>query len=273
MFLEIQPLNERNIDVYLSCGCHPKDLHIDQWQRERMELKRTWVKEMSGKGLGARIAFVEDYPAGFTEFMPIEVAPAPVVGEDLLFVTDIHVNREDKNGEINLEHLGVGKMLVRAAEQYAREQGFHGLATLAHEGTWMPESFYESMGFELVQEIRELVLLWMPFDDWPRPSIWLGNFRPRVRTDGVHIDVIHTSQCPGIDTLGLWQKAAVGYGGQVSFAEHNADDRSQMDIDCAAGCMGVFVNGKRAPCRPISSNQIKRIISDALLRIPAIDQT
>jgi hypothetical protein len=123
MFLEIEPLNNSNIEVYLSCGGHPEDHPISQSQRGRMERKRSWVRDMSGKGLGARIAFLQNYPAGFTEFIPIEVAPAPVIGKHLLFLTEIHVNREDKDGEINLEHLGVGKMLIRSAEQYAREQG------------------------------------------------------------------------------------------------------------------------------------------------------
>lgn len=273
MFLEIEPLNNFNFEVYLSCGRHPEDHPISQSQRERMERKRSWVRDMSSKGLGARIAFLQNYPAGFAEFMPIEVAPAPVIGKHLLFLTDIHVNREDRNEEINLEHLGVGKMLIRAVEQYAREKGFWGLATFANDGAWMPESFYESIGFELLEKNGELCLLWLPFRDCPVPTIWNGNFKPTVRSDGVHVDVIRTSQCPGIGTLEMWQEVAGEYGSQVSISEHNADDRSLMDIDCSTGCMGVFVNGKRAPCRPISSDQIRKIISESLLQIPIVDST
>ncbi len=268
MLVEVQPLNELNMDVYLACGCHPQDERFDEACRERMECKRAWVERMVPKGLGARIAFLEDYPAGFAEFMPIEVAPAPVLGEQLLYITEIHVNSEDKERTINLEHMGVGKMLIRAVEQYAREQGFAGLATLALDRDWLPEAFYEKMGFSLIQQDGEVCLLWRPFGDCPMPSLWAGNFDPGIRRDGVQIDVIHTSQCPGATTLGLWQSIAGEYGPKVSFSEHIADDRSIMDIDCITGCMGVFVNGKRAPCRPISAGRVREIIDEALSRIP-----
>jgi len=269
MLVEVQPLNELNMDVYLACGCHPQDERFDDAYRKRIECKRTWVDAMLPKGLGARIAFLEDYPAGFAEFLPIEIAPAPVVGERLLFIMEIHVNTEDKHRTINLEHMGIGRMLIRAVEQYGREQGFDGMATIAMEAEWLPEAFYENMGFSLLERQDTVCLLWRPFRDCPAPKLWQGNFNPGAREDGVHIDVIHTSQCPGATTLGLWQSVAAEYGPRVSFTEHVADDRSIMDIDCITGCMGVFVNGKRAPCRPVSRLRVREMIDRALLRIPA----
>jgi GNAT superfamily N-acetyltransferase len=273
MLVEVQPLNEMNMDVYLACGCHPQDERFDADYKDRIECKRGWVEKMLPKGLGARIALMDYYPAGFAEFMPIEVAPAPVIGERLLFLTEIHVNSEDKGGSIDLQHHGIGKMLIRSVEQYAREQGFAGIATIALEGDWLPEAFYENLGFSLVDQKDAICLLWYPFTDCPKPSLWLGNFEPTVRDDGVQVDVIHTSQCPGANTLGLWRMIAEEYGDRVTFAEHIADDRSVMDIDCMTGCMGVFVNGKRAPCRPVSPEQVRSLIDEGLSRIPVIDQS
>lgn len=273
MLVEIQPLNELNMDVYLACGCHPRDERFDEAYKERMECKRAWVERMVPQGLGARIAFLEDYPAGFAEFMPIEVAPAPVRGEELLFLTEIHVNHEDKRGEIDLQHMGVGKMLIRAVEQYAREQGFAGIVTIGLDSDWLPESYYESVGFELLEQVGSVCLLWSQFRDCPIPSLWMGNFDPGVRDDGVQIDVVHTSQCPGATTLGLWKDVAAEYGPKVTFSEHIADDRSVMDIDCITGCMGVFVNGKRAPCRPVSPARVREVIDQALQQIPLAERT
>lgn len=270
MLVEVQPLNELNMNVYLACGCHPEDQRFDDAYRERMECKRAWASGMFEKGLGARIAFLEDYPAGFAEFLPIEVAPAPVMGEKLLYITEIHVNGEDKDRTINLTHMGVGKMLIRAVEQYARENGFAGLATIALERDWLPASFYEKMGFTGLEQQDEVHLLWRAFRNSPAPSLWRGNFDPVVRDDGVHIDVIRTSQCPGAGTLSLWRDVAEEYGARVTFSEHVADDRSIMDIDCVTGCMGVFVNGKRAPCRPVSSDRARQMIDEALARIPLV---
>lgn len=272
MLIEVQPLNELNMDVYLACGCHPLDERFDAGCRDRMACKRDWVEAMVPKGLGARIAFAEFYPAGFAEFLPIEVAPAPVNGEGLLYITEIHVNGEDKGGLIQLGGMGIGKLLIRAVEQYAREQGFRGLVTVALAGDPLPESFYTHMGFTLLEQHDALRLLWQPFVDCEAPTLWQGNFVPAIRHDGVHVDVIRTSQCPGARALDLWQSVVGEYGTEVSMDEHLADDRSIMDIDCVPGRMGVFINGERV-ASPVSRLHAKQTIEQALRRIPTVDRS
>ena len=265
MLIEIQPLNELNMDVYLACGSHPQDEKISEDQRLRMEAKRLWAEAMIPRGLGARVAFLEDYPAGFAEFVPIELAPAPVKGENLLFVTDIHVTRDDKGGKINLEHLGIGRLLVRSVEQYAREKGFKGMVTLALKGNRLPEAFYESVGFRLLQQIEDLCLLWYPFsEECDQPIIWKGNFKPHIREDGVQIEVIRTTQCPGLSSPEVWRSVADEYDDAVSYSEFDADSREVMDIDCVTGCAGVFVNGNRVSCHCTSTEEIRGIIDREL---------
>ena len=271
MLIEVQPLNELNMGVYLACGCHPLDERFDHGCRDRMKCKRDWVETMVPRGLGARIAFLEEYPAGFAEFLPIEVAPAPIVGKGLLYITEIHVNREDKAGSIDLSGLGIGKLLIRAVEQYAREQGFKGLATIALGADPLPGSFYEHMEFTCIEQKDSLHLLWLPFKECEKPALWSGNFEPATRHDGVHIDVVHTSQCPGEKTLGMWHSLVDEYGEEVTITEHLADDRSIMDIDCVPGSMGVFVNGNRVPRDPPSRLHARQVIEDALRRIPSVD--
>ena len=265
MLIEIQPLNELNMDVYLACGGHPQDEKIDEAQWQGMQTKRRWVETMIPEGLGARVAFCEDYPAGFAEFLPIEIAPAPVLGKDLLFITDIHVTSNDKGGRINLEHLGIGKLLVRSVEQFAREKGYKGMATLALLGKRLPEGFYESVGFKLIQQIDELCLLWYPFmQDIDEPRIWEGNFKPAVREDGVHVDIIRTPQCPGMVAPDIWRRVTGEYDDTVSYSETLAADRSKMDISCVTGCAGVYVNGNKVSCHFASTEEIRSIIDREL---------
>lgn len=274
MLVEVQQLNEQNMDVYLACGCHPQDGRIGDEQRQRMESKRLWAESMIPKGLGARVAFCEDYPAGFAEFMPIEIAPAPVQGKKLLFITDIHVNSDDKGGEINLEHVGIGRLLVRSVEQFAREKGYAGLATLALMGDRLPEGFYETVGFDLIEQKDNVCLLWYPFiDDCPQPVIWEGNFTPKVRTDGVQVEVIRTTQCPAVNAQELWGQVVSEYDHRVSFNEYSGDDRTLMNLQCVTGCAGVFVNGEPAPGRSITAAEIRIIIDQALAEIPAVNRS
>jgi hypothetical protein len=53
---------------------------------------------MLTKGLGAKLAYDRGYPAGFIEYLPIEVAPMPVNGKHLFFISDIHGNDMTKLG-------------------------------------------------------------------------------------------------------------------------------------------------------------------------------
>lgn len=101
--------------------------------------------------------------------------------------------------------------------------------------------------------------------------MWSGNFRPAVRADGVHIDVIHTSQCPGEKTFGIWHSLIAEYGDKASISEYLADDRGVMDIDCVPGSMGVFVNGQRVPRDLLSRTHAKQVIEHALQRISSVE--
>ena len=219
---------------------------------------------MIPKGLSAKMAFQDGYPAGFVEFLPIEVAPSPVKGENFLFITDIHINDDANDEKPNFEKKGVGRRLVQEVENHARAEGFSGLAVLALRAEWMPAAFFERMEFCIVDQRGLMCLLCKAFGECAQPTIWDGNFKPKVGTDTVHIDVIRTSQCTGSYTLDIWRDTASEFPEKVTFQEHLADDRNIMDIDCMTGSIGIFVDGERAPGYPIPKEEAKKIVEKAL---------
>jgi len=265
MTFEIQDLNENNMDVYLSCGCSPQDSRITDKIRAAQQIKRKWAEDTFAKGLGAKIAFDDGYPAGFAEFLPIKVAPAPVQGEGLLFISDIHVNDDDDGGKIDYQGKGLGRALVQSIETHAREHGSKGLATLALDGPWMPAAFYERLGFAIVDRVGPMRLLWKPFSESAPPQLRKGNFKPTVGENVVHIDLIYSSQCWGMVLQAqTWRRIAAEHPGRVVVHEHLADDRRVMSLDCMTGSIGVYVDGVRGPGHPIDEPGMRELLQVAL---------
>lgn len=264
---EVRDLCESNMEVYLSCGCNPNDARITDEIRSAQKAKRAWAKKMLEKGLGAKIAYDTGYPAGFAEFLPIEAAPAPVKGKQLLFISDIHVNDDDEEGKINYERRGIGRLLIEEIERYARDKGYKGLVTLALDGDWMPAAFYRKVGFTVVDKVGPMHLLWKPFDECEQPALWKGNFRPTIGKDVVHIDLIYSSQCWAMVMQSQsWRRVAAEFPRKVVIQEHLADDRKVMSLDCMAGSIGVYIDGQWGPPHPIGEDDMRRLIEDALSR-------
>lgn len=222
---------------------------------------------MIPKGLGAKIAFREGSPAGFVEFLPIEVAPAPVKGKGILFITDIHINDDDDGGSVDFQGKGLGRKLIASVEAYARQKRFNALATLALDGTWMPAAFYEKLGFSAVDSAGDMRLLWKPFAECSHPELWPGDFQPTIGRGVVHIDLVHSSQCWGMILQAvMWKRISEQYQGKVVVEDHLTDEREVMSMVSMTGSIGVFVDGIQGPGHPIGEEQAHALIEQALKR-------
>src|SRR5512141_3397506 len=69
--------------------------------------RERWLDEMFKQGLRGWIAYDNDKPIGYIEYLPIEKAPFPVSGRDANFVTCLWVLPQ-------YNHLGVGGSLLAA---------------------------------------------------------------------------------------------------------------------------------------------------------------
>ena len=272
MMIEIRDLCESNMEVYLSCGCNPNDARITDEIKSAQKVKKAWVVKMLSAGLGAKLAYVQGYPAGFIEYMPIEVTSAPVNGKELLFISDIHVNDDDEDGRVNYERQGIGCMLVEQVEKYSKSKGYKGLVTLALEGEWMPAAFFERIGFTKADEIGPMRLLWKPFGECEPPVIWKGNFIPTKGEGVVNIDLIYSSQCWGMVLQAQsWRAVAGEFPGKVVVQEHLSDDRQIMSLDCMTGSIGVYIEGDWGPAYPIEKEEMRRVIQMALSRKESLE--
>ena len=246
MNIEIRDLNDKTMAAYLCCGCPPTDEKV-----AAQDGKREWTDRMIPKGLGAKIAFDDGCPAGFVNYLPVEVAPAPVEGQGCLFILCIHVESEGK---------GVGKALINATEEYATAQEFTGLATIG-TGGHMPASFYEHVGFAQVDRHEDTRLMWKPFGEAAPPSLMRTTIAPTCEPNAVHMDYAYTAFC---NCLHMIRKLVAEFDGRVILHEHCIDDRQEMDVQCGAVIGAVFVDGERAMTPPTGADDWRRRITEAL---------
>ena len=97
--------------------------HVDETEEWAASCRRRipWLREEHANGLRAKVAVVDDQPAGFLLVMPIENAPWGPIGRELMALQCLTVVEA-------LKGKGVGRALVEAAEREARAQRRRGIA-------------------------------------------------------------------------------------------------------------------------------------------------
>lgn len=118
--------------------------------------KEAWCSELSLVwGAPGKIALVDDRPAGFALFGPIESFPRAgffpaKVSKDALFLATMHVFKD-------YQRLGIGKLLVQNVVKGAKEHGKRAVECFADKA-WqgydcmIPSEFLSSVGFRVKRD-------------------------------------------------------------------------------------------------------------------------
>ena len=117
--MDIIDLNEKFKQTYLVC--------LEDWSDEMKEAgdhKSNWYDEMKNKGLGVKLALEMDQVVGMIQYLPIEYSFAQ--GQDLYLITCIWVHGY-KEGVGNFQKRGIGKALIKAAEEDIKTKGAKGV--------------------------------------------------------------------------------------------------------------------------------------------------
>ncbi len=250
MSLEIRDLSDETMAAYLCCGSGETPEQVDKETE-----KRAWTERMIPLGMGAKIAYSEGRSAGFVNYLPIEVAPAPVEGKNALFIMCINVGGD-------WEGKGIGRALVKAVEEQAASSGLGGVATIG-TGGHMPASLYEHLGFQTADRHHDCRLMWKPFGDTQPPSLVKTTIQPTVGLDAVHVDHVSCSFCNCRDLVTEFLQE---FGDRIVFHEHRLDDRTTMDIHCGGLIDTVYIDGELAMNPPIGEDDWRRRITEALQR-------
>ncbi len=211
--------------------------------------RERWWDEMFTRGLRGWIAFDDGAPVGYVEYLPIEVAPFPVTGENANYLTCLWVLPEYER------HGAGGNLLAACVGDSPR-----GVATMAHEGAHKPASFFERFDFRQVDRVDTSILL---VHGPATVRLERTHYRAHEDAQRLAVDVLFNPECP-------W---SVRTAERVIAAVEKHPARSEIDLwvgdAWASGAHlglwgGVYFNGAAAFTVPPDNKEIEQAIENAL---------
>jgi GNAT superfamily N-acetyltransferase len=186
--IDLAPEHER---LYFVC--------LEDWSEESREAgdhKARWFAGMKDRGLGVKLALDDaDRVGGMIQYVPIEYSPA--LGRDLFFVLCIWVHGH-KQGRGDFRGRGMGRELLRAAEEDVRNRGAKGLAAWGMAvPVFMRASWFRKHGYRTADRAGLKVLLWKKFHDQAEPPRWVeSRSRPQPLPGKVAVTAFLSGWCP-----------------------------------------------------------------------------
>ncbi len=143
--MKIIDLEEKYNGLYFMC--------LEDWSDEMKEAgdhKELWYNKMKDKGLGVKIAVTEDDKVvGMIQYVPLEYSTAE--GDNLYFINCIWVHGY-KEGVGDFQKKGIGKRLIKAAEEDVKSKGAKGLVAWGLSiPVFMRASWFKKQGYSNVK--------------------------------------------------------------------------------------------------------------------------
>jgi N-acetylglutamate synthase-like GNAT family acetyltransferase len=242
--MEIVDLTGKTLNSFLVC--------LEDWSDEMKDAgnrKALWVEKMKTRGLRVKLALVNGEAGGMIQYVPIEHAFAE--GKDLYFIHCIWVHGYRGKGVGNLQKQGIGKALLRAAEEDVRALGGKGLVAWGLSlPIWMRASWFKRQGYRKVDRNGMAELLWKPFAPEAEPPRWIRpKKKPGKESDKVAVTGICNGWCPGQNIVfERAKRAAAEFGDDVVFREVDTFDRTTyLEWGMADA---LFIDGKAVRTGP-----------------------
>lgn len=263
--VEIIDLSEKYRHDYCVC--------LEDWSDEIKEAgdhKERWVERMKDRGLGVKIALNDGRACGLIQYVPVEQSFAE--GKGLYFIHCIWVHGF-KKGVGNQQKKGMGRALLKAAEEDIRSRGAKGLAAWGVSlPFFMRASWFKKQGYKKVDKNGMSVLLWKPLVDDAVPPKWIREKKRPQKSEGkekgkVVVWAFKNGWCPAMNmTYERAKRAAAEFGDRVEF---NSVDTFERPAYLEWGIAdALFIDGK--PVRtgpPPSYKKIQKKIAARVKRL------
>jgi GNAT superfamily N-acetyltransferase len=243
---------------------------LEDWSDEMKEAgdhKQRWYERVKDKGL--RVKFARDQNGvigGMIQYLPIEISPFE--GRDLYVVLCIWVHGY-KQGRGNFRKRGMGKALLKAAEEDCREMGSHGLVTWGLIlPVFMRASWFKRHGYRVVDKSGISRLLWKPFsENAEAPKFIKPRKTPEKGVGKVDISIFKTGWCPAMN-IGYERtlKVSAEYEGKVGLRIFDTVDRQVFQEWGISD--GIYIDGTEIRLGPPPSCQkIRKKIARRVARM------
>jgi len=204
-------------------------LCLEDWSDEMEKSgdhKECWYNRMKDR---VRVKLAEDDDGnvgGMIQYIPIEDSFAR--GEDLYLVLCVWVHGY-KEGRGNFQKKGMGKTLLKAAEEDVKALGAKGLVVWGVSMPfWMKASWFKKQGYEMVDKNGIMVLLWKPFTDDAQAPEWIRqNKAPEGVPGKVTVTCFINGWCPAGNLVYERAKlASADFPEKVNFVKIDTSDRA-----------------------------------------------
>jgi hypothetical protein len=174
-----------------------------------------------------------------------------------------------QQGRGNFRKHGMGKALLAAAEDDARQHGAQGMAAW---GLWLPfwmkASWFKKRGYRKAERQGISVLLWKPFTADAQPPRWFPKAKslPEPTAGKVNVTAFVSGWCLAQNLVyERAKRAATEFGERVVLREIDTSNRSEVARWGVAD--GVFVDGKNLQKGPPPSYEKIRSTIAKRLRV------
>ncbi|MFX1314340.1 MAG: GNAT family N-acetyltransferase [Promethearchaeota archaeon] len=236
--------------------------HVNENNMEReMSAPRriSWLRSMEKYGLKVKVALLDNIHAGFLYIMPIEINPWDVQGKDLMMFPCLVSHSK-------FSYKGIGKQLIKAAEEEARDQKRKGIVTMGYfwDFWFMPAKYFTKLGFKVATKRGDEVILWKKFDPNAKPPQFREeNYKFQPIKGKIVIDLFWNTFCLTSDVEAQRVREVVSeFGDKVVLNEFSADDQTVLQKYGIS--RRIYVNGKNIEIGPeIEKDRLRREIMNA----------
>lgn len=262
--MRVIDLTEEYKNLYFLC--------LEDWSDEMKEAghhKEKWYEKMKDKGLRVKLAKDDNgVIGGLIQYFPIEYSW--VEGKDLYFISCVWVHGY-KKGRGNFQKKGMGKALLKAAEEDVKNLGAKGIVAWGLSiPVWMKASWYKKQGFIPVEKNGFLgeMLLWKPFSDDAVPPKWIKPKKKPEKTNGkVSVSCFVNGWCPAMNiSYERVKKASLEFGKKVDILEIDTFDRKNFNEWGISDA--IYIDGKKVRTGPPPSyKKLKKKIGKKIKKL------
>lgn len=257
--MKIIDLNEEFRPLYCAC--------LQDWSEEMKEAgnhKENWCSKMKDKGLRVKLALDDGGKVGgMIEYLPIEHSFAE--GTDLYYINCIWVHGH-KKGRGNYQKKGMGKALLKAAEDNVKELGAKGMVAFGVSMPfWIRASWFKKNEYLPVDKEGMQILLWKPFCDDAQAPKWIRQKKKPEKSiipRKINITAFLHGYCPAQNAMyERTKRAAAFFEEQVVFDTIDTSIR-QNYLNWGIS-NAIYIEGKNISAGPPKSyEKIKKIIEN-----------
>jgi GNAT superfamily N-acetyltransferase len=253
--MPIVSITESNIDdEHICCA-----IGNDKPNKARAETKKAWMKEQFGKGLAFKR--LDERGKVFIEYMPIETAWKPIIGEKHLVINCLWVSGQFKGQ-------GYSSLLLGECIKDARAHGKHGIAVVTGEKArpfLTDKKIYLKNGFASVDTAEPYFepLALKIEKDAPDPR-----FSEKAKTGACDnkrgLTFIYSNQCPFMEEYVELLSATAVERGIPSAAIRLKDFHEAQSLGSPFGTLGIYFKGKFLTHELMTKDKFVRLIEKSL---------